>query len=123
MTGKKKILDQNLKGLIKNFQKRSEATSKLDDRGNLIQRKHYGTSAFDVEEGIHDANKIDKARDERQELQSRTAISAQRLYELQTIADSIPDEHATSTQYRQKKSKKRVIKRKPIKKCRCKING
>jgi hypothetical protein len=120
MTGKKKVIDQKLKGLIKNFQRRTEATSQLNDRGDLIQRKHYGTSSFDIEGGISDANQIDQARDSQQELKNKTVISAQRLYELQTIADSVPDEHATSIKYRSKKYKSPTIKKRTIKKCRCK---
>lgn len=111
---KKHVIDERLKGLIKNYKLRTDATSKIDDKGNLIQRKHYGVSAFDVEGGIPDAVKLAKEED----MRNRTLISGKRIYELQSLADSIPDEHATSTEYRKKKYKK-MVKRK-TKKCRCK---
>ena len=107
MTGKKKIIDKNLKSLIKNFTRRDEATGRITASGDLIKTKYNPRETDDTIEQIETLKSM--------------ASSPEDNYgnKLRKVNESLNENdykyESAKDYYRSKKKKTSKIKR-----CRCK---
>jgi hypothetical protein len=115
MSGKKKVIDESLKTLLNNFHNREitkKATSRINEKGELIQNKYRGNPQYNNENQLTVEDMLKLSKEKPSEYNDK-------IRGLNELESSIPYEHATNSTYRKTKSKS---KPKPTKRCRCK-NG